>query len=347
MYSRISEYYNKYYRYDLPEEQKPGDVVNSLFERVERNDQEALEEVLKILASNTFYLVRKWLLNYNKNVSLEDVDDVLQNARMEIIQTSFRGFPKRVTKEIFYGYLIVLTKNCIFNYRRGLKVKNENEQFDTEDSSSFEILESAGNKNRSVNPEDVFVSAETEKEILHFYLEALRGTEEKPYRVLSYCYAVLIPQLFKKSSNPDFLRKVDIISSRNAKPPFSHYNEEKNCLEGEITRKSAVLMNWALDAMEGRKAEELDKEFLELYEEEPLNEEPFAWERPYLINMEKTEHNMPVKHLVITKEFKQKAIKNWPVRMAESLRDEAGRLAQKDRAFCKKSVRIVEDMICR
>ena len=349
MYKSISEHYNQYYRYDLPENKTPWDVVNSLFERVERNDQEALEEALKILSSNTFGKIWRWLSGFGK-ASLENVDDIMQNIREEILKIVFRGFPEHVTKEKFYGFLMIVTDNCMKNYGKGLADRSKKEQYDTEDGALFDVLEAVGNEKRSVNPEDFFVSQDVKKEqedVLRFYLEALCGTKEKPYKVLTYCYAVLIPQLFKKSCSSHFKRKVDVISSRNTKPPFSHYNEEKNCLEGEIARKSTILMNWALDAMKGQKVEQLDREFLELYGEEPLNKELFSWGKPYLINMEKTEHNMPVKYLVVTEEFGRNAIKNWPIRVAESLRDETGRLVQKDREFCKKSVGLVEDMICR
>lgn len=349
MHKSISEYYNQHYRYDLPENKKPGEAVNSLFERVERNDQEALEEVLKILSSNTFYLVLRRLSDCG-NVIVENVDDVLQNVRLEVIKAAFRGFSERVTQDGFYGYLLGMTEKCIKNYRKRLENKNTKEQYDTKNCSVLDAMETAGRKERSDNPEDMVVMRNQQRDgddIIHFYLTALRGTEEKPYKVLAYCYAVLLPQLFKKSCNSRFKRKIGTISSRNGRPPFSYYNEEKNCLEGEIARKSAILINWAMGAMEGQRVEELDKEFLELYKEEPLNEEEFLWGKPYSKNMEKIEHNKPIKFLVITKEFSQNAIKNWPIRVAERLRDETGRLVQKDRGFCKKSVRIVEDMICR
>lgn len=101
------------------------------------------------------------------------------------------------------------------------------------------------------------------RKVINFYLMALQETNLPPHHVLTYCYAVLIPQLFIKSGDIDFLKQVEAISKRNGKTAKSWYNEENNCLEGEIARDSVILMKWAYNAMEDMQVQALEKEFLE------------------------------------------------------------------------------------
>lgn len=54
-----------------------------------------------------------------------------------------------------------------------------------------------------------------------------------------------------------------------------------------------------------------------------------------------------VKELVITEDFEQNGIKNWPIRTARHLLHDTEKWAAKDEEFCKKSVGVAEELYIR
>ena len=343
MTDTIREHYNLYYRYELKPGNDAAETVNSLYEAVMRNDKDALAEVIRILASNTYFLAEKRLGAAGMNEP-ETLDEVMQEIKTEVFKKAFRGFPEKVTEEGFFGYLVRMAEVCCSNYKKkyfGRKDVLLNEQ---EKEDFF------GQIQDSWNTEDFYMEGEKRlvlKGILEFYMDALSGTEAPPYQVLTYCYAVLIPQMLKRTCNPALLEQIDTISRGKGGKSDSHYNEITGRLEGEIARDSVILMNWAMNAMHGLASGALDQEFLEIYRLEPLGRKEFRWGAVYEKNMNQTYLGTLVKELVITDVFSKNAMKNWPVRMANSLLRDTEKIAMKNTEFRNKSRDIAEDFFCR
>ena len=390
----ISEHYRLYYHYTPAREENgetPAEIINSLYDRVMRNDKEALGEVIRILQSNTYALAVKRLSL--KGISgLEQVDELMQTVSFEVMKLAFRGFPEQVDAERFFGYLLGIAQNCCNDFNRRQSQEQMRRKAGQEGVDVFQVLDTVKTTNWEHElVEQEILDAETSairKEILRFYQQALQETQLPPYQGITYCYAVLLPQLFKKSRNPRFLRQLAKISGRKGGKPSSCYNEETGNLEGKIARDSVILLNFALSAMEGETVETLSREFVELYGMEPLLEEAFAWGQPYRENLEQV-YCLPapkkkkpsqerkaepgsiggglsgavtaggglsgagaaeeklVKELVITEDFEQNGIKNWPIRTARHLLHDTEKWAAKDEEFCKKSVGVAEELYIR
>lgn len=344
----LSSHYKTYYEYPLPDGIQPGEAVAGLFDQILQEDRDSQEQVIRILSSNTYYLIVDRLAKYS-NPLIDDIDNIMQDVRMQIMTLFFRGIPERITRDGFYGFLLQLVENRIKNYQREKAIKLKKEQRETPERSLQEVVERQQN-DESADPENAYLMKErwrVIRKVVHYYLEALQETELPPHYVLTYCYAVLVPQLFKKSKNIDFLRRVEQISKRNEKTAKSWYNEKDNCLEGEIARDSVILMKWAYDAMKDMQVSELEKEFLELYQMEPLNEEPFSWGTAWKENMRGALNDIPLETIVILEHFTRNAIKNWPLRVAEHLMTETERRIHADCDFCRESIEIVENLIGR
>lgn len=352
MDSSITEHYRLYYQYNLPSSQQPGDVVNGLFDRVMRNDKKAASEVIKILSSNTFYLVVKRLRACGIN-DMDSVDDLMQDIRVEVLRQAFRGFPAKVTQEGFFGYLLSMVEICCRNYRRRIFKEGKSLLKDLEDKNEF-VSAHAAEENENENaladsPEVIIFNNEQLKvyrNILDFYIEALKETAEPPYQVLTYCYAILIPQLIKRTHNEKLLRMVNQLSSRDGKQ-VSCYNEEKGCLEGEITRKSINMINWAISAMSGQRADALGQEVIEIYGMEPLTLGKFEWGSSYEQNMEKIYDGEVMREIILTNKYATVRMKNWPPRIAQKLMEATRNKAMKDLDFRRRSKETAEDIFGR
>lgn len=347
MFNGVKEHYNQYYRYNLPSGEEPCAAANRLYDSVMRNDKTALDQLLKILSSNTYYMVCSRLEKAG-HATRENVDDVMQNIRMEILKAAFRGFPQYIKKDQLYPYLIGIAEKCVDNFKKTNQGNKNREQYDTEKYSVFDAVQDNKTDSNLTTPEQKVLSDERavmRNIILKTYITALQESKQPPYQLLTYCYAVLIPQLFKKTVRKELLRKIDSISSRKSPAPNSHYNEEKNCLEGDITRNSTILLNWALSAMYKQTVAELNQEFLDLYKIEKIADVMFEWGIYYRANMEKEYENIPIKQLVITDTFQENAIKNWPERIAKSLLKAAEQILLSQEEFCGKSVKIAEEML--
>lgn len=340
-------HYSQYYKYELPNGKQPDEVVNRLYDRVMRNDAEALEEVIKIFSSKVYSYVKNQLGSFGTE---ENIEDLMQDINMQVVMKVFRGFPEDFDSEKFYIYLWGIAKHSVKKYLK--KKINVREQYDTEESSVFDLLQGTDDTSEHVNPENIVIFQDKKQEkteILSFYFEALRKTKAVPYQVMTYCYAILLPSLFKMSSNPYFLRQIDVICGRNGKAPNSRYNSFLNRVEGEVARKSSILVNWAIEAMDKQKVEELDQEFLFLYNMVPLTGETLVWGEYYRNFMEQKDKKLgiPIRKIVITESFSRNRIKNWPERVAAALYRDTEEIALKNKGFRQKSVKIVEEMLYR
>lgn len=343
MTDKIREHYNLYYNYEPPAGSSAADAVNGLYDAVMRNDKDALGQVIQILASNTYFLVVK-RLHAAGIFEMDALDDVMQDIKTEIFKKAFRGFPEKVTREGFFGYLVSMAEICCSNYKKKYFCKKERFLHEGENAGI------CGQEQAVWDMEDSFMERERRrmlKRVLEFYLDALSRTKAPPYQVLTYCYAVLIPQILKKTCNPALLRRVEAMSGRKEGTPVSRYNELTGRLEGEIARDSVILMNWAMAAMHGRRSVMLDQEFLEIYRLEPLGRKEFHWGDAYEKNMNQAYGKTLVKELIITDVFSKNAMKNWPARIAKNLLLETEKIAMENQEFRKKSKDIAEEFFCR
>lgn len=339
------EHYRQYYQYDLPKGKQPGEVVNSLFDRMMRNDKEALEQVLGILADRTFAMLCSRLESVGC-YSADHVDDLMQIIRMEIMKKSFRGFPRKVTKEGFYGYLIQIVQNQTKRYRKEQLHDRQSLVYEKDTEKKPDPLERQIRKQGllSSDLEEQAISREEDglkKRVLDYFMEALAWTDRKPYQAVTYGYAYLLPKILNDSRKRELKRKVNVISGRESGKQASGYEEDSDFLWGEITRKSEFLTGWAMDAMCRKKVRFLAEEFMKLYNMDPLNGKPVAWEDPFQQNMREEEKGKPIEELVITEEFDQLAIKNWPVRMQKALIEKTRERMRADPDFMKKGSQII------
>lgn len=341
----ISNHYNQYYCYNLPEDQEPGETVNGLFDAVMRNDKHALEQVIRILSSNVYYMVYSKVKTLNMDV-IDGIDELMQIIQFEVVQTAFRGFPEWVNEDGFFGFLIKLAQHQVQNFERKQRTYGNRENIGQEDYV-FEQSNPWQTDNSNTIPEDKIISEEEEaleQKMLHTFVKVLMETDEKPFKVVAYCYAVLLPQIMKHSDNVELLKKVNIISGRESGKQTSFYNEQNKCLEGEIARDSVVLLNWALDAMAKKKVEFLSDEVVDLYNMAPLTKEDFAWGNAFCNNLDNVHMGKVIRSLVITEDFKVLTIKNWPGRFAQVLLRETEESIMENDEIKKHSTKVAEDI---
>lgn len=359
MFSGVKEHYNNYYRYELSAGEDPVDIVNSLFIPVMKNDKEALNKVLRIISGRTYYKVCNMLDEVNR-ATLENVDDVMQNARLEITKLAFRGFPERVSEDGFYGYLYKIFVVCTNNFKKINKKLNAREVYETEKTDEegasiegdvFDNIESDYFKiNReSVTEKQMLIKEKRQiyDEILGRYIKVLQDSQLEPHQLMTYCYAILIPQLIKKTDNIKLLNQVEKLSMRKSHTANSYYDAKENKLKGKIARDSVILVNWAIEAMYRMKVEQLDDEFQELYSLEKVADTDFRWGLPFKENMERINKTTETieRKVVITEAYSETTIKNWPPRVAESLLKNTEEQLLEETEIKKKSTKIIEEML--
>lgn len=316
-------HYEMYYRYDkYYSEEDVGKIVNGLFEKVMRNDKEAVDEVLKIISSQVYFLACS-RLDATGNLCVEDVDDVMQNICIEILKSSFRGVPSYVNDEKYYGYLIGISENTIRNYRRRNNVKIIHEAHETDEIKIEDIIDRESEVTRVKElPEDMFIykeNVEVQKTIIATYLDSLMNSSLPPQHLLTFCYAVIIPLIIKSSCDVELKSIVGELSKRQNGKPGSRYDRENNCLEGDINRESIILMKWAFSAMYGMSVSELNREYLSIYEREKIYDIPFCWGTRFELRLEEEEDEIKIKDIVICDKYKKNNIKNWPQRVMDKL----------------------------
>ncbi len=346
MFNGKKEHYRQYYQYTLPPKETPCTAVNNLYDSVMRNEKTALEQMLRILSSSVYNMICSRLEKTGDD-TLENIDDVMQDILIEVLKKAFRGFPSYVKKDNLYPYLIRLAENRIENFKReNCEIKNH-ERYNTEEYSILNVMENNKTSSSAALEKKVLQNEKNiaRNIILINYIAALQESKHPPYQLLTYCYAVLIPQLFKKTTKKELLCQIDAISGRKSMPPNSHYNEEKNCLEGDITRNSSILLKWALSAIYKQTVGQLNQEFLSLYNIEKIADIAFQWGIHYQENMEKEYENVPMRQVIITEMFEESSIKNWPQRIAASLLRAVEQQLLSQKEFCENAIEIVEEML--
>ncbi len=161
-------------------------------------------------------------------------------------------------------------------------------------------------------------------QMLAYCIECLMNTNTEPHKAVTYCYANLLPMIFKSTQNEQVLQKMDWMSGRRYTKKTSSFkwNPKKERFEliGEISRDSETLMKWAIDAMWDMSVEFLQNEVQETYNMEPIGNTTFAWGQDFRENLlKKYDDVRRERDVVITSEFPEVNIKNWPVRLGASL----------------------------
>lgn len=360
MFIGAKEHYNNYYRYDLSSGEDSVEIVNNLFIPVMKNDKEALNKVLRIISGRTYYKV--WgMLDEVGRATVENVDDVMQSARLEIIKLAFRGFPERVSEDGFYGYLYKIFVVCTNNFKKLNKKLNEREEYEKDKSDEeensyiadvFDNIESDYFKTsrESVAEKQIIIKEKREiyNTILARYIKALQESKLEPHQLLTYCYAILIPQLIKKTDNVKLLNQVEKLSMRKSYTTNSYYDAKENKLKGKIARDSVILISWAIEAMYKMRVGQLDDEFQELYSLEKIADTDFCWGFPFKENMERINKAAKIveREVVITDTYSESSIKNWPARVAESLLTNTEKQLMEETSIRRNSTKIIEDILC-
>lgn len=328
--------------------QNPVEVVNSLAERLMKNDSEALDIVFCVI--NYKFYDRAVSLAKRSGWTLDLADDILVEACFEFSKlcTSGKGLQDSVltqgvygllSSSIKYGYLHILEKN---------KKYSENTSFAYEDIGILDVVNEK-NEQENNHVEDLFEQMfhkeeyNSDKKVIDFFRQALVENQAVPYQVITYCYSTLLPLVFKESIDPDFLDKINILSARGN--GNSWYNRETGEIGGDIKRKNFTLLNWALEAMNNETTENLSKEFEELYQHEPIIGIPFSWGESYLSGLRKPYKEKLVKDTIITNDFDTDQIKNWSARVGMKLYEDAKRRMCQDKEFRKSAVGRAEKII--
>lgn len=299
--------------YQLPDGTNGDERVNSLYEAAMRNDKNAEEEITNIILSSTSQMVSSKLVQaglYTK----ENVENVKQDIADAISGIIFKGYDSKATEEGFFGYLNNTARNRVLKFIADASEIRKNEK-SSEEEKVFEIIDNNGDMNHRIDKKWTEYVA---KKIMKHYVEVLKNNTFPPYRVFVYCYAAIIPKMFRESKSVNFLKRIDEIYKRN-KEVRSWYDEDSNSVKGEVCRDSDYLVKWAVAAMKGCKIAELDKEFISFYNMAPLlsGDNNFAWGAVFSEklngNYEKTK--IPMKDLVITEQFTNSAISNYAQRV--------------------------------
>ena len=357
MFAEAEEHYKKFYYYPLPDGKEPRETVNGLFDAVRNEDGAALEKALRILSSNTYFLVCSRLEKAGF-ATQDNVDEVIQNVRLVVMAKAHmpRGFQRVTSSEDFFAYLLGITQNQASNFiKNHIPTKRQGDKlarrliYDMDEKSAFEAMEMQDAEGEQYTPEGDMIRKErheVNETIFQKFLEVLGDSGCPPRRLLTYCYAVLIPQMAKKTDRKDFIGRIVEMSGRMSDTPNSVYNLAERCWEGEIARKSVKLMKWAYGAMYKLKVAQMNEEFLELYGMEGIASLPFRWGSTFWENMERVAKGEDVaeKELVVTEKYTMSGISNWPDRVAAELLEATRNALHRESGFAEKAVAYFEEI---
>lgn len=339
-------FYRERYLEVVHDGEDPVELVNSLAERLMRNDSQALDIVFRVM-NYKFY---DKALNYAKrsNMTSDFTDEILTRACMDfsILCASGKGLRDSVLEKGVYGLLSCTVKYAYLHVMGENKKYSENTSFGFENAEILEIINAKNEQdNNSVkdvldelmNQEEKF----SDKKVLDFFRQALIDNKEIPYQIITYCYTSLLPLMFKESHNSEFRENINIMSARGE--GNSWYKNGK--IGGDINRNSFILLNWALESMKNETTEKLSKEFEELYQQEPIIGMPFSWGKSYLLALNKEKGGKKIKDIIITDEFEPVRIKNWSSRVGKRLYEDTKRRMCQDKEFRKSAVGRAEKII--
>lgn len=337
-------FYRERYLEVIPDREDPVEVVNGLAERLMKNDPEAMEIVCRVI----YYKFYDLAVYYTgKSQWTSDYADVILNQACEdFFKLCVRGLKDSVLtegvygllqKSVYYAYLHMINKN---------KKYSEKTKFEQDDSGNIDRIQAKKDREDNISVdmlEDMIEKEEdvSDRKVLDFFREALIENKEIPYQMITYCYASLLPLMFKESSDFSFKDNINHMSARGKEGSWFRNGE----IGGDIGRNSSILLNWALDAMNGQTTGFLCGEFEKLYQWEPVAGKPFSWGEQFQCALKEDHEGQKIKDLVITEVFDRMRIKNWAPRIELRLyQDTRGRMCR-DEKFCKAAIGRAEKII--
>lgn len=315
----FDEFYRKNYKDNIVSDKERERKVGELMYSALRNDGRAIGEIVELVIDPSFRVVLNVLKEAgNLYLSIDLLEDMMQEIPEIMRARFFRGIPEKVAEEELLKYLLGTVKNSI------REILRKNYEKEAKNPSLEQRIENGFPELAVSDWEDSDELWEIKNDMITYFIDRVMNTTEEPHKVITYCYASLLPMIFKSTQNEEVLKVMDGMSGRKYKEKTSGYrwNEKKQKFElyGEIARKSNILMKWAFDAMYDMTVEFLQEEVQDTYNMEPVGGAIFAWGDEVRDNLQKDYDNTrKKKDIVITSEFDKNTIKNWPVRFGISL----------------------------
>ncbi|MBU5477683.1 hypothetical protein KQI69_00515 [Eubacterium sp. MSJ-13] len=340
--SRI--YYRERYSEVIHAGDDPVEVVNSLVKQLMQNDPEAMDVVCRVIYYKFYDLAvryaqqSKWTSDY--------VDVILNEACENFYRMCTRGLDESVLtqgvfgllyKAVYYAYRHIINENIKYSQKT---------QFENDDADDIEKINAKKNLEDNITSDvlgDVLTREEDacDKKVIDFFRQALMENKEIPYQMITYCYASLLPMMFKESSDDLFKENINDLSSRGK--GHSWFKDGK--IGGDINKNSSILLKWAVDAMNEKTTGFLSEEFENLYQKEPIVGMPFSWGVSYQLALKEEQNGRLNKDIVITDEFDILRIKNWPSRVEMRLYEDTKKRMYQDKEFRKSAVGRAEKII--
>ena len=322
----LLNHYNEHYVYKNMDAETAKARVNELFLLVQKNDQQAFEEVLHIIREKVYWMVcRKMKLT--SFGTIENIDDAIQHASLEYAKKSMTNFDN-LKHDNFYAYSLDFfnrwTENYISRYYNKISLE-------TELDVSVNLKDNADNDETNMeNPEQKCLKEKKEEyknEFIRNFIQTLEASLIEPYKLITYCYECILPAILK--DNHGIRELLDWINKLNipGKAKTSWANLETGEIGGFITRKNTYLLKWAINAMYKKKVNYLAEEFTNIYNIRPLDEMPFQWgdsfQNALCMPGNFDGHSIAkIGEVVITDEFEESSLHNCASRTGKKLRNE-------------------------
>lgn len=318
----FDDLYRHRYKDNITGDKEREKMVGELMMLALQNDSGAVKRIVELMIDPSFAVVKNALLEKGELYhSIEIMEDMMQEVPEIIMKLFFRGIPEKVTEAELLKYLLGAVKN---GTRQKLQKHYEKE---AKNPSLDKWKEDGMPLPKEVEEGEEKASEEEDSlkdDMISYYIKCLMDTKTEPHKAVTYGYATLLPIVFKSTQNEQVLQEMDVMSGRFYHKKTSSYRwnprKERFELTGEIARDSMVLMKWAVDAMCKLSVDFLQKEMEETYNMEPIGNTTFVWGDDFRKNLLKEyDEDRKEKEVVITSEFSEVNMKNWPVRMSAVL----------------------------
>lgn len=311
--------YNRRYKDNIENDKEREKLVGKLMLPALKNDQSAIKKIIELMIDPSFAVIRNTILKYGDLYrSLDLMEDMMQEVAGMITKCFFRGISESVKEEELLKYLLGMIRHSTQkildkNYKReALHQSIENEE-ENKRVQQMELMEEETEEERKLK-----------NDMIAYFIQCLMETEVEPHKVVTYSYASLLPMIFKGTQNEKVLLKMDKMSGRKYEKKTSSFKwnsrKERFELTGEISRSGDKLMKWAIDVMYDMSVDFLQNEVQDIYNMEPIGNITFMWGSAFCKNLDKMyDKNRRERDIVITSEFTELTMKNWPVRLGASL----------------------------
>ena len=248
---------------------------------------EKIEEVLhymqekQCLEENLFYellfpyikgIVKRYYINPYKNDNQEIIEDITQNVMVDIFQLDILHFEEKGGK--FVTYCGVIAKNKVIDAMRWQKrhpiMAEEKIDYNLSEKSVEAIIMDGYEKLELIN---------LTKRYMRLFIEL----PEKPYRLVSCCYTILLYQRY-------FPHTTELSS-----PKWAYEQLEEDCVEEGADRFIREINEWI--------------PYMQLY-----------WSDEFLDKLYDVEFGKRVGELVFGEQFKKKDFENWSIRIREKVK---------------------------